>query len=98
MLEPLDRFRSASTLFQLITKRLRGFVHPKHVLLQIDTQFDFAKLVAPLESKYYPPRRRGFQPFHILSTSSSASDVRASTESSFVRVYLPLTKIYADST
>ena len=47
MLEPLDRCRSDSTLFQFTTKQLRDFIDPNHLLIQIDEQLDFAKLVAP---------------------------------------------------
>ena len=52
MLEPLDRFRRDSTLFQFTEKRLRDFIDPEHLLIRIDEQLDFAKLVAPLESRY----------------------------------------------
>ena len=54
MLEPLDRCRRDSTLFQFTTKQLRDFIHPNHLLIQIDEQLDFAKLVAPLEERYCP--------------------------------------------
>ena len=49
MLEPLDRCRRDSTLFQFTTKQLRDFIDPNHLLIQIDERLDFAKLVAPLE-------------------------------------------------
>ena len=52
MLDPLDRHSRDSTLFQFTTKRLRDFIDPKHLLIQIDEQFDFAKLVEPLEDYY----------------------------------------------
>ena len=32
MLEPLDRCRRHSTLFQFTTKRLRDFIDPDHLL------------------------------------------------------------------
>ena len=54
MLEPLDRCRRDSTLFQFTSKRLRDFIDPNHLLIQIDEQLDFAKLVAPLEQRYCP--------------------------------------------
>ena len=54
MLEPLDRCRRDSTLFQFTSKRLRDFIDPNHLLIQIDEQMDFAKLVAPLEKRYCP--------------------------------------------
>ena len=54
MLEPLDRCRRDSTLFQFTSKRLRDFIDPNHLLIQIDEQLDFSKLVAPLEKKYCP--------------------------------------------
>ena len=49
MLEPLDRFSRDSTLFQFTSRRLRDFIDPKHLLIQIDEEFDFQKLVEPLE-------------------------------------------------
>lgn len=52
MLEPLDRYRRDSTLFQFTTKRLRDFIDPNHLLVEIDEKFDFAKLVEPLEGNY----------------------------------------------
>ena len=54
MLEPLDCCRRDSTLFQFTTKRLRDFIDPNHLLIQIDEHLDFAKLVAPLEERYCP--------------------------------------------
>ncbi len=54
MLEPLDRCRRDSSLFQFTTKQLRDFIDPNHLLIQIDEQLDFAKLVAPLEERYCP--------------------------------------------
>jgi len=58
MLEPLDRYRRDSTLFQFTSRRLRDFIDPNHVLLQIDEKFDFAKLVEPLEDSYCPDNGR----------------------------------------
>ena len=52
MLEPLARCRRDSTLFQFTEKRLRDFIDPDHLLIQIDEQMDFGKLVAPLEKRY----------------------------------------------
>ena len=52
MLDPLDRHSRNSTLFQFTTKRLRDFIDPNHLLIQIDEQFDFQKLVEPLEDYY----------------------------------------------
>ena len=52
MLDPLDRHSRDSTLFQFTTKRLRDFIDPNHLLIQIDEQFDFQKLVEPLEDYY----------------------------------------------
>ena len=54
MLEPLDRCRRDSTLFQFTTKQLRDFIDPSHLLIQIDERLDFAKLVEPLEERYCP--------------------------------------------
>ena len=45
MIEPLDRSRRDSTLFQFTSKQLRDF---------IDERLDFAKMVAPLEEYYCP--------------------------------------------
>ena len=52
MLEALDRHSRDSTLFQFTTKRLKDFIDPKHLLIQIDERFDFKKLVEPLEDHY----------------------------------------------
>ena len=53
-IEPLDRSRRDSTLFQFTTKQLRDFIDPNHLLIRIDERLDFAKLVAPLEECYRP--------------------------------------------
>ena len=58
MLKPLDRHRRDSTLFQFTTRRLRDFVDPDHLLIHIDGQFVFPKLVAPLEGYYCPDNAR----------------------------------------
>ncbi len=42
MLEPLDRYRRDSTLFLFTSKRLRDFIDPHHLLIQIDEQLDFS--------------------------------------------------------
>ena len=44
-----DRSRRDSSLFQFTTKQLGDFIDPNHLLIRIDEQLDFAKLVAPLE-------------------------------------------------
>ena len=54
MIEPLDRHRRDSTLFPFTTKQLRDFIDPNHLLIRIDEQPDFGKLVAPLEGYYCP--------------------------------------------
>lgn len=54
MLQPLDRCRRDSTLFQFTTKQLRDFIDPNHLLIQIDEQLDFAKLVRPWRSATAP--------------------------------------------
>ena len=54
MTEPLDRSRRDSILFQFTTKQLRDFIDPNHLLIRIDEQLDFAKLVEPLEGFYCP--------------------------------------------
>ena len=58
MLEPLDRYRRDSTLFQFTTRQLRDFIDPNHLLVEIDEKFDFAKLVEPLEGNYSPDNGR----------------------------------------
>ena len=40
MLEPLDRHRRDSALFQLTTKQLRDFIDPNHLPIQIDELMD----------------------------------------------------------
>ena len=52
MLDPLDRHSRDSTLFQFTTKRMRDFIDPKHLLIQIDEQFDFQWLDELLEAYY----------------------------------------------
>ena len=46
--------RRDSTLFQFTSKRLRDYIAPDHLLIQMDEQLDFAKLVVPLEAWYCP--------------------------------------------
>ena len=58
VLKPLDRRRSGSTLCQFTTRHLRNFIGPEHLLIRIDQQFDFAKLVAPMEVRYCPDNGR----------------------------------------
>ena len=58
MLKPLDRYRRDSTLYQFTTRRLRDFIDPDPLLIRIDEQFDFARLVAPLEDRYCPDNGR----------------------------------------
>ena len=67
MLEPLGRCCRDSTLFQLTSNRLRDFIDPNHLLIQIYEQLDFAKLVAPLEGRYCPGSgRHAFHPKVIV--------------------------------
>ena len=54
MLEPSDSCPRDAGLFQFTAKQLRDFIDPNHLLIQIDEQLDFAKLVAPLEERYCP--------------------------------------------
>ena len=58
MLDPLNRHSRDSTLFQFTTKHHRDFIDPDHLLIQIDEQFDFQKLVEPLEESYSPDNDR----------------------------------------
>ena len=62
MLEPLDRHSRDSTLFQFTTKRLRDFIDPKHLLIQIDEQFDFSRIVEPLEGLLLSRQRQTGHP------------------------------------
>jgi len=54
MVKLLDRYRRDSTLFQFTAKRLRDFIDPAYLLIQIDERGDFAKLVQPTEVNYPP--------------------------------------------
>lgn len=51
-LETLDRTNRDSTLFQFTSKGLQDFIDPNHLLVRVDEQMNFAKLVAPLEDFY----------------------------------------------
>ena len=51
MLKPLDRHRRDSALFQFTSQRMRDFIDPDHLLVRIDEQFDFTRLVASLEDR-----------------------------------------------
>ena len=51
-LQPLDRFSGDSTLFQFTNRGLRDFIDPKHLLIQIDEQFDFLKFAEPVEDHH----------------------------------------------
>ena len=48
----LDRHSRGSTPFEFATKRMRDFIDPKHLLIQIDKQFDFLKFVEPFKDYY----------------------------------------------
>ena len=50
----MDRTCRDLTLFQSTSKRLRDFIAPNHLLIRIDEQMTFAKLMAPLEDCYCP--------------------------------------------
>lgn len=50
--EALDRHRRDSTLFQFTSRRLLAFIDRDHLLIRIDEQFDFVRLVALLEDRY----------------------------------------------
>lgn len=50
--EALDCRRRDSTLFQFTSRRLRAFIDRDHLLIRIDEQFDFVRLVALLEDRY----------------------------------------------
>ena len=61
MTELLDRYSMDSRLFQFTTKRLRDFIDPNHLSIQIEEKFDFAKLVKPLK-----PSARGKSRISLL--------------------------------
>ena len=46
--------RRDSTLFQCTTRQLRDFIDSNDLLIRIDEQLDFGKLVAPPEECYCP--------------------------------------------
>ncbi len=54
MLEPLDRSRRDSTLFQFTTKRLRDLIDPNRPLIRTGEQPDFVKRAAPREERCCP--------------------------------------------
>ena len=47
MLESLDRCRRDSIPFQFTSIRLRDFIDPNHLLIQIDEHLEFSRLVVP---------------------------------------------------
>ena len=50
----LEHGRRDEALFQFTTKQLRVFIDHNHLLIQINEQLDFAKLMAPQEERYCP--------------------------------------------
>jgi transposase len=54
MLRPIDRTRRDSPLYLGSARTLRDFIDPKHLLLKIDANFDFASLVEFLQERYSP--------------------------------------------
>jgi transposase len=54
MLRPIDRTRRDSPLYPGSARTLRDFIDPKHLLLKIDTNFDFASLIEFLQERYSP--------------------------------------------
>ena len=54
MLKALDRQRRYSTLFRFTTCRQKDFIDSHHLLIHIDEQFEFARLVTPLADGYCP--------------------------------------------
>ena len=47
MLESLDHCRWDSIPFQFTSQRLRDFIDPNHLLIQIDEHLDLSRLVVP---------------------------------------------------
>jgi transposase len=54
MLQPIDRSRRAGPLYPGSTKTLCDFIDPRHLLRRIAANFDFAALVAVLQTRYDP--------------------------------------------
>jgi len=54
VLKPIDRSRRDGSLYPGSSKTLRDFIDPKHLLVRVDTNFDFADLVQFVETKYDP--------------------------------------------
>jgi transposase len=54
MLRPIDRSRREGPLYPGSAKILRDFIDPRHLLLQVDANFDFQSLVEFLLNKYNP--------------------------------------------
>lgn len=54
MLRPIDRTRRDSPLYPGSARTLRDFIEPKHLLVRIDANFDFASLVEFLQERYSP--------------------------------------------
>ena len=53
-IEPLDRSRGTSALFQFSTMRLRDFIDPNRLPIRIDEQMDLARPPKPLEDHCRP--------------------------------------------
>lgn len=66
MLRPLDRARREGPLYPGADRRLRDLIDPKHLLIRIDTAFDFATLSAELEHAYVPERGRPAIPPEVV--------------------------------
>ena len=79
MLKPLDRCCRNFTLFQFTTRRLKDFIDPDHLLIRIDEQFDFARLVAPLEDRTV--RTTADPPSTLKSWSGRCSSAPCTTSS-----------------
>jgi transposase len=52
LLRPIDRSHRDSPLYPGSAKTLRDFIDPKHLLLKIDANFDFASLVEFFQDRY----------------------------------------------
>ena len=55
MIEPLDRSRRDSTLFQFTTKQLRDFIDPNHLLIRIDERAGLRQAGGSLLEDCYCP-------------------------------------------
>jgi transposase len=66
MLRPIDRSRRDGPLYPGFSRTLRDSIDPQHLVIRIDTAFDFAGLVAHLERSYSAIGRPAIHPEVVL--------------------------------